>query len=66
MMKCKDCSFKEFNEYNSGPNRYYCTHKAAGKAVNQGARMISRCDRGSKKLKIKTSPRWCPLKASQS
>lgn len=60
-MKCSECKYKKFEEYNGSPSRYYCIHQDA--AENASANIICRCDRGSSELKIKTSPRWCPLKS---
>ena len=61
-MKCKECKYLHFAKGNCTPSRYYCEHIASGKSVGCRYRMISRCDRYSNGLKIKTTPRWCPLK----
>lgn len=62
-MKCRECNYKVFEKGNGDPNRYYCTHPKAIAGV--GSRMICRTDRGSEELKIKTSPKWCPIKINE-
>lgn len=59
-MKCSECNYKSFYADNGGANRYYCTNPIATEDV--GSRLICRTERHSTKLKIKTSPKWCPLK----
>ncbi len=62
-MKCKDCKYLTFADmHNCNPNRYYCENPIICKERERGAVMICRCERGTSDLKIKTSPRWCPLK----
>lgn len=58
-MRCIDCKYKIFQNYSGGVNRYYCNNPEA--TVGIGSRLISRTERHSSDLKIKTSPRWCPL-----
>ena len=58
-MKCSECKNCKLVEYKGSPSRYYC-QEAYG-AVG----LISRCDRYSNELKIKTSPKWCPLKQNK-
>jgi hypothetical protein len=60
MTKCKECNYKVLEKGNGSPNRYYCTHPDAIKDI--GSRLICRTDRGSEEIKIKNSPKWCPLK----
>lgn len=57
---CKDCDFRRFENYNGSPNRYHCVHPEAVRGV--GYRLICRTDRHSSEIKMKTSPKWCPLK----
>jgi len=60
MIKCSECKYKVLEKGNGSPSRYYCMHPEAINGI--GARMISRCDRHSDELKLKTSPKWCPSK----
>ena len=60
MNKCSECKYKVFEEYNGSPNRYYCNHPEI--VAGEGPRMICRTERHSKELKLKTSPKWGPLK----
>lgn len=41
-MKCSECNYKIFEEYNGSPSRYYCKHREAAESVNAGSRLISR------------------------
>lgn len=50
--KCSECSDCKFEKYNGSPNRYRCDHPHP---VKRGYKMISRCDRGSTALTVKTS-----------
>lgn len=59
-MKCSECDYKCFCADSGGVNRYYCTNPIAIKDV--GSRLICRTERHCTELKIKTSPKWCPLK----
>lgn len=59
-MKCINCRYKSFEEYKDGLNRYFCNNPEAIK--NTGSKLICKTERHSTELKIKTSPRWCPLK----
>ncbi|MHB8061274.1 MAG: hypothetical protein ACYDG2_01365 [Ruminiclostridium sp.] len=59
-MKCSECEYKVYEPSKGGINRYYCSHPEVTKGV--GSRMICRTERHSTMLKIKTSPKWCPLK----
>lgn len=59
-MKCSECNFCTFEEYNGGPNRYYCLHPVTIRGV--GAQLICRTERHSRELKVKTSPKWCPYR----
>lgn len=63
-MKCKECKFCKFAEDKGGCNRYYCTHPTACEKNLCSAVLLCRTDRHDDKLKIKTAPRWCPLKES--
>lgn len=65
-MKCKDCNDLVYCPRNGGSNRYYCKNIIACKEHLCGAVLLSRCDRHSDVLKIKTSPKWCPLKSQKS
>lgn len=56
--KCSECNFANLNESNGGLNGWYCINSLA--MAGKGVRLISKCDRGSKLLKTKTSPKWCP------
>jgi hypothetical protein len=62
-MKCIDCEHKSFWSGNGDPNRYYCLHPEA--VAGRGAQMICRTDRHSTEIKIKTSPKWCPLRQKE-
>lgn len=64
-MKCANCNHCKFGEDKGGVNRYYCEHHAAAASVNASARLIARTKRHERELTIKTSPRWCPLKAEE-
>lgn len=59
-MKCKDCKYLQFESAKDGCNRYRCDNPEATKST--GYKKVCRCDRHSNELKIKNSPRWCPLK----
>lgn len=61
-MRCKDCKYLIFEKGNGSPSRYYCKHEKACKKFMCGVVLICRCDRSSKEIKIKNSPKWCPLK----
>lgn len=63
MKKCSDCNLKIFSKGNGSPNRYYCRHPEATK---MGSRMICRTERHKTELTIKTSPKWCPLRTTNS
>lgn len=60
--KCNECEFAEFEGRKCGTNRYYCKHPEArfARSESEPTPMICRTERHSKKLTIKTSPRWCP------
>lgn len=61
-MKCKDCRYCEYERIGQNKQgRYYCVHPEACEQHLRGAVKLCLCDRGSKELKIKTAPRWCPL-----
>ena len=62
-MKCSECNHCQFGEDKGGVNRYYCKHTTAAASVNASARLIARTKRHEKELTIKSSPRWCPLRA---
>ncbi len=64
-MKCSECKYLLFEKGNGNPNRYYCKNSVISEKRLCGAVMICRCDRGSEELKIKTSPKWCPLKSKE-
>ncbi len=61
-MKCSECSYAKFEKINGSPNRYYCVHKDIKNYINAGRELICRTERCSTEMKIKTSPRWCPLR----
>lgn len=62
MMRCQDCEYLKYIPKNNGCNRYYCINEIACKKHLCAAVMVSRCNRHSDELKIKTSPKWCPLR----
>ncbi len=61
-MKCKSCKYLYFIKGNGSPSRYYCSNEILFQKKHCGSVLISRCDRHSNELKIKSSPNWCPLK----
>lgn len=60
-VSCKNCRYCTFEEYKGNPNRYYCIHPVACKEHLCGAVKLCVCDRNSNELKIKKTPKWCPL-----
>lgn len=64
-VKCGICAYLTLAKVNGGSSRYYCKHPVACKEHLCGGVLVSRCDRGSDKLKTKTSPKWCPLRKKE-
>jgi len=62
-MKCSECNHKIYEPSNGGPNRYYCKHPEAVREI--GSRLICRTERHSTVITIKTTPKWCPERASK-
>lgn len=63
-IRCKECKWCEFSDGKGRPNRYYCTHPHNPNSMNMVSAntLITKTDRNSMEMKIKQTPKWCPLK----
>lgn len=59
-MKCKDCEHLKLHRPLAKPVGYYCFNENIKRQMPD--RKVSTVDKETKGPKIKTSPKWCPLR----